>query len=271
MLERAIRIGLIVITTISVSVVTRSQTFVDFPAGYSNKPSSRLKGPIHTVLTTEQRDEHVFSTTVEVYDEKGRITESLVTNANIEVHSQQLVRLGGKATFIYDSSGKLVRENNLDPEGKLYQYELYRYDDQSRLVEKTIFNAAGVGRGWHRYAYSPEKREVEVSWVFIYGDETNMKEPMRSILKYDKQFRWISRTFLGDTITFEYDQDGNFVREHHQSSSGGYGHTYAYKFDKYGNWIERLNTYFEVRNNKSSPNWMNEYRVITYYPEALIK
>lgn len=270
MSEKLIRLCFVLIATISVAAVARSQTFVDFPAGYSSKPVERLKGPIHSVLTTEQRDEYVFRTTVEVYDEKGRITETLATNANIEVHSQQLVRLGGKTTFIYDSSGKLVRENSFDPEGKLYQFELYKYDDQSRLVEKTIFNAAGVSRGWHRYAYLPEKREVEVSWLFIYSDETKMKEPMRSVLKYDNQFHWISRKFLGDTITFEYDKDGNFMKENHPGS-GGYGHTYAYKFDKYGNWIERLNTYFEVRNKKTTPNWMNEYRVITYYPEALIK
>jgi hypothetical protein len=49
-----------------------SAQFIDFPAGYDGKPESPIKGPVHTVLAIEQREEqHIFRTTVETYFEGG--------------------------------------------------------------------------------------------------------------------------------------------------------------------------------------------------------
>jgi hypothetical protein len=257
---------LLLVLAATVSYAHGQAPFIDFPAGYSGTPKVPLKGPVRTVLTTEQRDEHVFSTTAEVYDEKGRIVESLSTNANIEVHSQKLVRLGNKMTYIYSATGELTRVNNFFPDGTLSGYDMYKYDDKRRLIEIAISNKDGKTSGWHRYSYHTDKKEVEVSWLFVYPDSANAGSPTRSILKYDEKGRWTSRLFLGDTTSFEYDKDGNFVKEAKKT----YGHTYKYEFDKYGNWIARVRTYFE-EGRPDMPNDMNEYRIITYYPELAIK
>ena len=100
-----------------------SAQFVNFPAGMGKIPKSKIKGAVHTVLTTEQRGEYVFSTNVEVYGLKGRLVETMNSNANIEIHSGTLVRLGGRTIYIYDESGKLVKEKNFTPEGECTGYE----------------------------------------------------------------------------------------------------------------------------------------------------
>lgn len=253
------------------TAAARAQSFMNFPAGYDNKPEHVLKGPVHTVLTIEQREEYVFGTVVEVYDEKGRVTESLSSNANIEVHSGKLVRLGGKTTYIYNPSGQLSRVNSFGPEGNLWSYNLHKYDDKGRLIEISLFNKDGKSRGWKRYAYSPDKKEVEATWQFVYPPEPPRGNPMRSVLKYDENNRWISRTmFLSDTdtVTFEYDKDGYFAKEKHN----GYGHTYTYVFDKHGNWIERIRSYYQLNDSRyDRAEDMHIYRIITYYPDLTIK
>ena len=84
----------------------------DFPIGFDAIPKTKLKGSVHTVLTVRQRGEKVFSTDVEVYDLNGRLIETMNNYAGIEIHSNSMVRLGGKSTFTYDTSGKLIKEKS---------------------------------------------------------------------------------------------------------------------------------------------------------------
>lgn len=257
-------------TFLALVAISASAQFGDYPAGYDNKPKDLLKGPVHTVLTIEQRDEHVFSTTVEVYDDKGRFGETLSSNANIEVHSGKLYRLGGKSIYLYDGSGKLSKVNRFNPQGEASGYELYKYDNKGRLIESNIFNSEGKDVGYKKYLFSSDKREVEAVWSFYEpGGKSSVN---KSVLAYDDKGRWISRTMnLGDKepVTFDYDADGNFVKETN-CCKYNFWHTYTYKFDKYGNWIEREDTYFQKGKDggdEARPGWMNVYRIITYYPE----
>lgn len=252
--------------------VLGAQTFVNFPAGYDGLPEQALKGPIHTVLTIEQSGNQIFSTVVEVYDEKGRRTESLNSNAGVEIHSGTMVRLGGKTTYIYNASGQLIRTNSLSPEGEMSGYTLNKYDEKGRLVETSLFDSKGKSTGWERYAYDADKREVAASWLFTSVPAGPNEEPMRSVLTYDEQGRWTSRLWLfagKETITFEYDKDGNLSKESHE----GWSHTYAFKFDKYGNWIDRIRGSYQLKNPQyhSAEDGRHVYRMITYYTDAAIK
>ncbi len=134
----------------SVPVPVHAQ-FSDFPIGFDGVPQAKLKGQVHTVLTIEQRGEHVFSTIVESYDLKGRLIETMSSNAGIEIHSGTMVRLGGKAIFTYDSQGRLAKEATFTPHGKYTGYELYKYDSKNRLVGTTIHDTAGKQIGKRSY------------------------------------------------------------------------------------------------------------------------
>jgi hypothetical protein len=245
----------------------------DFPTGMSGVPKAKLKGAVHTVLTIEQRGEHVFRTTVEIYDLNGRLTEEMYSNASIEVHSGSLVRLGGKTTYTYDAKGKLLKEKRFTPEGRYSSYETYIYDIQNRLIETRIYNRDGKETGKTTYTYFPEKREVLATWSFYY--DGRIPPPNKNLLFYDEKGRWTKRTELDsngaskDFISFEYDQNGNFVKEVH-CCKYNYSHRYSYKFDKHGNWIERQNTYVQLNDEgkeEANPDWMHTYRVISYYSD----
>lgn len=247
---------------------------MSFPTGFSGEPQSKLKGKVHTVLTIEQRGEYVFSTVVEVYDLKGRLIETMNSNANIEVHSGSLVRLGGKTVYIYDANDKLVKEKNFTPEGEYTGYETYIYDAKNRLVKNILYNREGKETGERTYTYFPEKLEVIATWNFYYDGRRDLP-PMKNLLSYNEKEQWTKRTEYernekpSDFITFEYDKDGNFIKQT-KCCEYNYGHRYTYKFDKQGNWIEREDTYFQFGNNgkeELTPGWMNKYRVITYYSD----
>lgn len=235
-------------------------------------PKSKLKGNVHTVLTIEQRGEDVFSTTVEIYDLKGRLIETMNSNAGIEIHSGTMVRLGGKTIYVYDESGKLVKEKNFTPEGEYTGYKTSIYDAKNRLIENEYYNSAGKETGKTTYTYFPEKREVEVKWNFYY--DGRIPPPMKNVLSYNEKEQWTKRTEFGSDnspdgyVTFEYDKDGNFIKEK-ICCKYNYSYGYSYKFDKQCNWIERVKTYAqrnETGEEKTS-NHMNYYRVITYYSD----
>lgn len=245
----------------------------DFPAGFSAVPKAKLKGAVHTVLTIEQREEKVFSTVVEVYDLKGRLIESLSSNAGIEIHSRSMVRLGGKTLYIYDANGRLAKEKRFTPEGQYAGYETYIYDSKNRLIGSRIYNTDGKETGYQAYTYFPEKREVVVTWDFY--PEGRKTFPMKNLLSYNEKGQWTKRTEFDPKgvekgfITFEYDDQGNFVKEVY-CCKYNYSHRYNYKFDKQGNWIERQNTYIQpgdVGEDKVNPDWMYTYRIITYYSD----
>jgi hypothetical protein len=249
---------LFLLTTFSLNVFTQ---WMDFPAGYSAVPKTKFKGAVHTVLTIEQRGKYVFETEVEVYDKNGKLIETLKSNANIETHSGKLVRLGGKKTFTYDSSGKLVKEKYFSPEGDYYGYTTYRYDSKNFLIEKVTFDVKGKETGKTTYIYFPERREVEVKWSTI-----------KVLLSYNDRNQWTKRTEYDSSgkadrnISFEYDVQGNLIK----NSKGGYWNNYSYKFDKQNNWIEQSNEYVQFDKNgkqETTPDFMNTYRIITYYSD----
>lgn len=140
------RFVFLVFLLVVLSVHATAQT-IDFPAGFGAVPKTKLKGSVHTVLTVEQRGEKVFSTVVEVYDLNGKLIETLSTNAGIEVHSNSLVRLGGKSTYDFDASGKLIKERQFTPEGKYTGYETFTYDRKNRLIGSILYDTDGKETG----------------------------------------------------------------------------------------------------------------------------
>ena len=247
--------------------------FTDFPIGFDGVPQAKLKGPVHTVLTIEQRGEHVFGTVVEVYDRTGKLTEMLSSNANIEIHNGTLVRLGGKTIYLYDSQGRLEKELSFTPEGEYTGYEVYLYDSKNRLTGTTIYNAAGKETGKRTYTYFPEKREVLATWNFYY--EGRIPPPMKNLLSYNEKGQWTKRTEFDPNgnpdavITFDYDQNGNSNKAS-KCCKYTYAHSYTYKFDNHGNWIEQQNIYSQP-DQEPNPEWMRIYRVITYYSDGETK
>jgi len=245
----------------------------DWPVPFDGRSLAKLKGPVHTVLTIKQRGEKVFGTSVEVYDLKGRLMESLSSNASIEIHSGTMVRLGGKSTYSYDATGNLLRENHFSPEGQPSSYETYAYDSQNRQIENITYSLNGKEFERISYKYFSERLELEMTRKIDYGDGN--KHSARYLIKLNEKAqgtRWAEYDLKGslspEYISFEYDDEGNVKKEEH-CCRYKYAHRFSYKFDRYGNWVEQQNTYLEPGNEeKTNPDWMYQYRIITYYSDT---
>ena len=265
-----------IVLLLAVFSIRASAQLSDFPIGSEGVPQARHKGPVRTVLTIQQRGEYVFSTLVESYDLHGRLTERLGSNANIEIHSGTLVRLGGKTIYTYDPQGRLKKTRDFTPEGQYTGYETYIYDLKNRLIETRLYDAGNKETGKRTYTYFSEKREVVATWNFYY--EGRIPPPNKNILSYDEKQRWTKRTefdgdgTVGDVVSFEYDANGNFIKET-TCCKYNFSHRYSYEFDNHGNWIERRNSYSqpEGKGEQDNPDWMRTYRVITYYSEDQTK
>src|SRR5260370_3852966 len=179
-----IRLGSLLLI-VALASVDGSAQVSDFPIGISGIPRDKLKGPVHTVLTIEQRDEWVYRTTVHTYDSSGKLLETLSSNANIEVHSRTLVRLGGKTIYIYDAQARLAKTKDFSPEGRYTGYETYVYDSQNRLIETRLYDPSDKETGKRTYTYFPERREVLATWNFYY--DGRIPRPNKNLLTYHKK------------------------------------------------------------------------------------
>lgn len=247
--------------------VQNSAQLINFP----NVLNTKIKGPVHTVLTIEQRLEEVFNTVVEVYDLKGKLIERSSSNASLSPHSSVMVRISSKHFYTYDADGKLIKMKIFSEQGRYWSYENYKYDEQNRLIEVRFYEVKGKELGYKKYTYFPEKKEVLVEWDNHYGKRRS--KPLKVLLSYNEKEQWTKRVELepisNDVETFEYDSNGSLVKEVN-CCKFKVSHIYSYQFDKQGNWIEQQNTSVEIDENgkeKTNPEWMRKYRVITYYSE----
>lgn len=248
----------------------------DFPVPFAGKSATKLIGPVHTVLTIQQRGDKVFGTTVEVYDLNGKQIERLSNHAGIEIHSGSMFRMGGKSTFAYDPKGNLIKENHFTAEGQPASYENYLYDSENRVIEKILFSLNGKEFERKSYKYFPQKFELEMTRKVDY--DKGAKPPGKYLIGFNQKgqaTRWIDYDSNGalskDYISFEYDSNGNVAKEEH-CCKYNYSYSYSYKLDKHGNWIEQQTTYAQPDDtNRTNPDWMYTYRIITYYTDSQTK
>ena len=118
---------------------------------------------------------------------------------------------------------------------------LFVYDYDDKLITEKNFSPEGQYTSYEKYLYDPE---------------------------YDA-----TGALSKDTISFEYDERGNVLKEAH-CCTYRYAYRYSYKFDKHGNWIEQQTAsgpYDDLRKAEADKDWMYTYRIITYYSDDQAK
>lgn len=247
---------------------------INFPTellGYRAKPASPLSGEVKTVLTISYKGKDVLNTTVEAYSPEKKKQEFVFQNADIEIHTKQMVSLARKDIYIYDSkSGNLSKILFYKATGEFLDQTTFSYDNKGRLFEEIGYSNDNKILSKKTFVYDSEKREVTATHITYYKEKAS--RPQKIVLAYNGKGQWIKKMTFDkygnreDIILLEYDDKGNLIKE----DWGSFSYTYEYKFDKRGNWIEKIEIYSQLDDSRE-PTYresMRVYRVITYYTDA---
>lgn len=256
----------LVLFLIALPVFVLAQTY-EFPndlIGFNKIPEVEKRQGIRSIIYTKQRGEYVFDTKAELFDASGRKIEELSQSASIEIHSGQLVRLGGKKIYVYDSRRKLGKIIGYDIEGTKSYTEIFNYDEKGLLTGTATYDWKGEKYNETKYTRNANNRNIEVVWILF----TNKRAVNDNFtLSFNEKNQCIKRVehdnVSVDTNLFEFNEKGYVSK----LTKNGYGFIYAYKYDKKGNWIERQTAYFEEERDIKDEPHMSEYRVISYYED----
>jgi YD repeat-containing protein len=246
-------------------------------AEQTDREEQGLVGPVKTV-SAERIDPADDSGSVKeperrqpldavTFDERGR-------EISRRIHSDYGFLIGTQ-TNTYDAAGRLA-ESSLKAEEKEYESrEVYRYDSNSRLVEKLSYKAGGADPLKESFAYDARARvtEVALSYRGEEGGRTKYKYDEKGRLaevsfykrggapgvapvgpcfgvhrlayKYDARVRVAEvRAYEPDnslkrTTTYDYDERGNVAKESRTNAYGTVTFEHAYDYDARGNWTKR--------------------------------
>lgn len=241
-----------------------------------SRKDAGLVGAVRSVLSVEKRDYggyvKTFSTISYSYDRDGAAIESLSHNADIEIHSQQIVALDHSSIYVYNQKGQLEKIAHYDPDGSDRGRIEYRYDSEGRLIERKTY--VGAKELFHKgiITYPAKLQSLEKTDSYHEG---RVVPGYQLLSTFNEKGELIERLTLkhdgspDHKIIYSYDDKGNLTKEAHYNEKNVYSwaHLYSYKFDNRGNWVERKDMYTQPDREAKSDDraWMMTYRVITYY------
>jgi len=181
---------------------------------------------------------------------KVKIESSQTFDKNLRKVKVSKVTMRGTTTtynFQYDSQGRLKKYWSV---GGRYgdTYENYSYQSNGNFTRNKSFKEGGQGikstftktnDGYTMNGESDKKLIAENNLVkkIIYG--YNKAEPSETLIEHDVNGNVSKRETSFGTQTFQYNSQGDqtFYQERDKNSGNTTSRKYAYKYDKYGNWV----------------------------------
>lgn len=225
------------------------------------------------VLAETYYNGELYSKSTYTYNEKGQLTESVNYDKNGAVNLRHVYTL----TDTGQPKENIAYRGN---EGKLYNRNVYEYDDVIRVINgieyrnqisSIEYNADGTIDREHLTKYNEQGKHIES--ITRHTDEKKQKYNSHSTMKYNAQGDCIEYTnynndgSIKDThsYTYEYDSEGKRIIPPHEPyddpDAPKPGETEEVENDHHGNWIKKT-TYFE----KKPTNIF--LRQLSYYGEA---
>lgn len=237
-----------------------------------------LKGKVRTVLTSTYENNKVTKTTVETFDTQKRRQEFISHDADIEVHSQELVALTTKQVYLYDSkTGKLDSILHYDEKDKLWGKTKLIYDSIGLLKEENIYSENNKLDKKLSYIYDRSKNEIIVNWI-NYSQNTggNILSSYKGLMQFSGKGRLIKRTYFDDDgkvrdfASFKYGEN-DLLMEENSCFYNGCSPSYSFEhiFDNHRNWIKRVKLFTKKDENGETNYYEAEqvFRTITYYSD----
>lgn len=160
----------------------------------------------------------------------------------LEINDFHWGRLEVRHTYRYNDLNKCNMESDYDPDGKLRQKKLHKYDDEGNRVETIDFNGTGSFNARHTYAYNPWHNVIDEREYKIDGSERHTKilrewdnqDNLTELKQYDEDGKLL---YMG-----RFDKYGNHLADITYAPDGSVRErvTAEYKYDAYGNEIEEV-------------------------------
>jgi len=217
------------------SQINAQKTDFSFKSIQFDNTEPELKGRVRTVLTSTYENDKVTKTTVETFDAQKRRREFISHDADIEVHSQELVASTIKQVYFYNSkTRKLDSILHYDEKDKLWGRTKLIYDSKGLLQEKSIYSEKNVLTTKISYTYDGQKKEVTSNYTSYSKDSEGKPVSIssRSVSQYNEKGQLIKRVKSGltgdiwESLSFEYDNKGLLMKQESCMGKSCGGHTH---------------------------------------------
>ena len=175
-----------------------------------------------------------------IYNDKNILTQTSGYNLNGDFL--------GKLTYEIDSQGDLIETNDFNSKNEFMGKTIYTRDNNGNAIETNIYDSMGNLKSKFTSDHDSKGRILES----IYYD-SNGELLEKKYIKYDNKGRIIERKLIIDTSifiqNFKYDNketDDLTVMIKSENYSIISETIYTYKYDKNGNWIEKISIEDEV-------------------------
>jgi hypothetical protein len=216
-----------------------------------------LLGPVRQVTTTSRT-----TSTTQTYDANGALLETIARADALDPAESGEVQ---KTVYLYDASGRRIREMIMGEDGQEYVARLYGYDAVGRRVAEAahgmcaslarlrVFAYDEAGRLRDEYVY---QFRVVLKLVYAYDGRGVLvsraayrKDRLEMITRYvhDANGRLIEESDIVDGRPaarrfYEYDERGNKTKQalaNLANPSLNAKEAWSYEYDAQGNWITR--------------------------------
>ena len=207
----------------------------------SDAASQRLKGKVQTMTETLYPGENTkkfSSKNVFKYDENGNRLEMLNYKADGSLNST--VRSS------YDSAGKVASEETILANGTIETKSVVKTDENGNRVEQSDIkqNPKANKLFNHRYVYRYDAQAHMIEWLAYQGNGSFFFKYTFTYDAVGNRTEWLQLTQTNQIIgkvEYKYDDKNNIIEERKYKGDGSQteANTFAYEFDKKGNWTRQ--------------------------------
>ena len=224
------------------------------------------------------------------YDREFPFSRDYIVLFNLQGKIIEVVEYRGDKTKIdrkflykYDSNDNLVIIDRYFGSGRLYSKEKYKYNNNGKLTKISFFNSSGNLEALTNYKYDSKGNRIEEILERLRSPGEN--KPRTYKYNYDSSGNRIEETYhysgnLGNKTIYKYDRDGNMIEETMYDYSNDKEKTYKFKYDKYGNKIEKIKVYSNESQDvlkkyeyeyDNKGNWIKRIMSKNDFPKILVE